>query len=285
MFARSSLYNRSVSEARISGNGLRRQIFALQAQRGSLDSAELTFGRSPSVVYAADEAGCHGNFIAASYRRILADAGWRERLGKRYTAEAWLPRAADRRRGELECANSSDALLMNVFCYPGVLRRGGVCGLLGVEAGARPEFGVRAGLRMRRGEIDRTELDMCVGDLAVEAKLTESGFGTASRERATRYLGLEEVFDPEGLPWGPRGLCGYQLVRGVLAAAESERRFLLLCDGRRSDLQEVWFQVLLAVRSSELRSRMGLLTWQELAAVLPGKLREFLREKYGIVAA
>lgn len=268
----------------VSANGLRRQIYGFQAERAGLGGAEETFGRSPSVVYAADEAGGHGNFVAASYRRIVADAGWRERLEKRYTAEAWLPRAGDRRRGELECANSSDALLMNVFCYPGVLRRQAVCALLGVEAGARPEFGVRAGLAMRRGEIDRTELDMCVGGLAVEAKLTESGFGTASRERAMRYVSLAEVFDVEALPWGARGLQGYQLVRGVLAAVESGRRFLLLCDGRRSDLQEVWFQVLRAVGSADVRSRMGLVTWQELSAVLPVGLRGFLREKYGIVA-
>ena len=234
------------------------------------------------MVYGADEAGGHGNFVAASYRRIVADPEWRERLEKRYTAEAWLPRAADRRRGELECANSSDALLMNVFCYPGVLTRASVCVLLGVRAGLRPQFGVRAGLSMRRREVDRTELDMCVGDLVVEAKLTESGFGTASRERALRYVRLDDVFDVDELPWGARGLQGYQLVRGVLAAVESERRFLLLCDGRRADLQEVWFRVLRAVRGSEVRSGMGVLTWQELAAGLPKGLREFLRGKYGI---
>jgi hypothetical protein len=100
-----------------------------------------------------------------------------------------------------------------------------------------------------------------------------------------RYLALDEVFDVEELPWQRNGLAGYQLVRGVLAAQEEHRRFLLLCDGRRADLQETWFRVLRAVKSYEMRSRMALLSWQELARALPGTLKVFLREKYGILPA
>ena len=78
------------------------------------------------------------------FRRIAADASWVRRLDKAYTASRRVARSGDRRRGELECANSSDALLMNIFCYPGVLHRPGVCSLLGVEPGLRPEFGFAA---------------------------------------------------------------------------------------------------------------------------------------------
>jgi len=39
-----------------------------------------------------------------------------------------------------------------------------------------------------------------------------------------------------------------------------------------------------AVRSCVLRCRLQLLTWQELAAVLPKSLRKFLAAKYGITA-
>jgi hypothetical protein len=251
--------------------------------RGEGLTHELSFGVVPSVIYCEDESGGHGNFLAASYRRICADAAWSARLGKAYTASARVPRAQDRWRAELDCANSSDALLMNVFCYPGMLRRARICGLLGVEAGLRPEFGVRAELPMRRGEVDRTELDLCVGEVIVEAKLTETGFGTASRERVLRYERVEDVFDLEQLPWTARGLMGYQLVRGVLAAEQREGRFVLLCDGRRADLRDAWFRVLQAVRSYGLRSRMGLLSWQEVAEASPPLLQSFLAEKYGIL--
>ena len=172
---------------------------------------------------------------------------------------------------------------MNLFCYPGLLRRPEVCALLGVEPGLRPHFGARAGLPMRKDEVDRTELDMRLGDLLVEAKLTETGFGRASRERVLRYNGVADTFDLDALPWGAAGLAGYQLVRGVLAAQHHHGRFLLLCDGRRADLRDTWLRVLGAVRSYDLRSRMGVLTWQELAAAAPPLVQRFLHQKYGIL--
>ena len=173
---------------------------------------------------------------------------------------------------------------MNVFCYPRITGRVEVLRLLGIEAVARPEFGVRANLAMRRGEVDRTELDMCVGDLIVEAKLTEGAFARAPRERVLRYLAAEEVFEIDALDSSSAGICGYQLIRGVLAAQLLGRRYLLLCDERRSDLREAWFRVLGAVRSSEVRSRLAFLSWQELAGSLPPALRKFLLEKYAIAA-
>lgn len=268
---------------RLSSGTLRRELSARNLMRGEQHAHELTFGSVPSVIYREDESGGHGNFLPASYRRIIADAAWSARLGKAYTASARVPRAQDRRRAELDCATSSDALLMNVFCYPGLLRRSAVCALLGVEAGLRPEFGVRAMLPMVRGEVDRTEIDMRLGPLLVEAKLTETGFGRASRERVMRYPDLAEVFELDRLPWSASGLEGYQLVRGVLAAHHAGGQFVLLCDGRRADLREVWFRVLSAVRTCDLRSRMGLLSWQELAAVAPPAVARFLCEKYGIL--
>ncbi len=39
-----------------------------------------------------------------------------------------------------------------------------------------------------------------------------------------------------------------------------------------------------AVKSADLRVRLKVLTWQELAALLPAALQEFLDLKYGIVA-
>jgi hypothetical protein len=206
-------------------------------------------------------------------------------LRKPYTASARVPRSHDRNRAELDCANSSDALLMNIFCYPGMLRRVPLCLLLGIEPGLRPKFGIRARIDMRNGETDRTEIDMRLGALMVEAKLTETGFGTAARERVLRYTAVDQVFDLEALPWSEDGntLRGYQLVRGVLAAEAQDARFLLLCDQRRVDLHETWFQVLRAVRSYGLRTRMVLLSWQELSATSLPTVRKFMVEKYGIV--
>jgi hypothetical protein len=75
---------------------------------------------------------------------------------------------------------------------------------------------------------------------------------------------------------------GYQLIRNVLAAHAVGARFCVICDERRPDLREVWFSVMRAVRTAEVRTRLQILTWQELAEELPEGLQEFLAVKYGI---
>jgi hypothetical protein len=131
---------------------------------------------------------------------------------------------------------------------------------------------------------DNTEVDMRVGDLLVEAKLTESDFQSARPSLIERYRDLREVFDVEELPVRGGRVIGYQLIRGTLAAFASGCSFCVLCDARRPELVETWYAVMRAVRSFELRCRLKLLTWQELAGVVPQELREFLAEKYGIVS-
>jgi hypothetical protein len=39
------------------------------------------------------------------------------------------------------------------------------------------------------------------------------------------------------------------------------------------------------VNSAELRCRLSVVTWQELATTMPPKVKKFLAEKYGITAA
>ena len=69
---------------------------------------------------------------------------------------------------------------------------------------------------------------------------------------------------------------------GVGAARAQEASFCVIHDARRPDLREAWFAVMAAVRTAEMRVRLKVLTWQELAAALPAELRAFLEIKYGI---
>jgi len=78
------------------------------------------------------------------------------------------------------------------------------------------------------------------------------------------------------------GYASYQLIRNVLAARAQEASFCVIHDARRPDLREAWFAVMAAVRTAEMRVRLKVLTWQELAAALPAELRAFLEIKYGI---
>ena len=123
---------------------------------------------------------------------------------------------------------------------------------------------------------------MRLGDLLIEAKLTESDFQKAPKAAVRAYRDFSEVFDDEDLPQTERDFLSYQLIRNVLAAHASGCTFCVLTDARRPELIEIWYAVMKCVRPVDLRLRCKVLTWQELAKALPRGLRVFLSEKYGI---
>jgi hypothetical protein len=276
-------YSASMLRRELSVRGL-----AMAKTQGLLH--ELSPGGSPVVMFGKDEWGRHGNFHAAAFENICAMPEWARRLTKVHTASRRVRARADWRWRELDSVNSSDALLMNVFCFPGVVTEdgisSGVARLLGVDGVSRPCFGIRPGVPLKSGRVDTTEIDMRLGDLLVEAKLTETGFQQARPKLVERYRDFEEVFDVSRLPWTPVGMvAGYQLIRNVLAAYAGEAAFCVLCDGRRRDLVQMWYRVLAAVHAPAFAWRLKMLTWQELAGSLPGDLQHFLSVKYGIVAS
>jgi hypothetical protein len=242
----------------------------------------LSYGGQAVVCY--EPAGAlHGNFHPASYDMILRNPEWLKRLSKAHTSKRTaLPRNERGFWAELDSSNSSDALLMNVFCYPGVLERSSVQHLLRIEAAHGPVFGWKARVPLENGRFDRTEVDMLLGDLLVEAKLTEGGFQAKSKEVLLRYRYFKRVFSPSELPQTRESFSGYQLIRNVLAAHANNYAFCVLLDQRRPDLIEMWYAVMRAVKLHELRLRLKVLTYQELSAVLPYELQDFLDAKYGI---
>ena len=263
---------------------LRRELSARNLARAADHTHETTYGSIASVLYREDDLSNHGNFFPASYKRIQRNPQWFARLNKTYTASSRIARGHERTRSELDCANSSDALLMNIFCHPTALRSKPLQSLLSIESNAQPDFGVRVRTPLANDLEDRTEIDMQLGDLLVEAKLSETGFQTARPALMARYEAFEQVFDTERLPrTGNNHYRHYQLLRGALAAHHTNSRFALFTDNRRPDLHEAWFQTLSAIQTFDLRSRMLLLTWQELATHLPKPLQQFLTTKYGII--
>lgn len=244
-------------------------------------SGVLSYGSAPVVVYAPDEER-HGNFHPASYSAILANPDWRKRLGKVHTAyRSTLPKS-DRKWCELDSSTSSDALLMNVFCFSEVVHIPAVQHMLGIEGAPEPQFGWKARVPLADGKFDRTEVDMRLGELLVECKLTEADFQTKAKAVVDTYRDFKTVFDRRALPQSREKYEGYQLIRNVLAAYALDSSFCVMTDARRPDLIEFWYSVMRCVKVPELRTRCKVLTWQELAAVLPDDLDEFLDEKYGI---
>jgi hypothetical protein len=283
LFAYSGVVTRTLNT--VSASALRCELSSRNTARSAGLAVEMSYGSVPSIVYAEDETGQHGNFLAASYRRIIQQPGWKARLAKVYTGSRFLPRKTDRTRRELECANSSDALLMNIFCYPGILRRTALCSLLGIEPGIHPTFGFRARIPLQNGADDRSEIDLKLGKLFIEAKLTEGNFQSAKQGLVHRYRDLEAVFDVDRLPIRKERYRSYQLIRGALAAHAHGASFAVFCDRRRQDLIEHCFEIISAVTSAELRCRLSVVTWQEIAVATPSKVKGFLSEKYGISAA
>jgi hypothetical protein len=332
----------------------------------------------PLVIFGRSDLGPHANFHPASDRAISANPAWLRRLSKPHTASRRSRARNDWPWRELDSAVSSDALLMNIFCHPRVFNGRtldpAVANLLNVDRTAQPRFGInpRVPLRTTRkgrsknpselsGSVstltDRTEIDLRLDNLFLEAKLTESNFQTAPPRLIERYRDLETIFDSNHLPRktlytaafhppvedysqlepeseieadvslsneasisrfvipseaqraksrNPRislealpisneaqaspnrpkparsVIVGYQLIRNVLAAYAAEASFCVLCDARRHDLIEIWYAVLSAVHYPTFATRLKLLTWQELATVLPKDLQQFLEAKYGI---
>jgi hypothetical protein len=153
---------------------------------------------------------------------------------------------------------------------------------LGFELGEIPEFGFRARIP-RHGCVDRTEIDMKLGGLLVESKLTETDFQIQRPAIVESYCDFSVVFDQESLPRLNGQYISYQLIRNVLAAHYLRVSFCVLLDVRRPDLIEAWFAVMKCVKIADLRTRCKVLTWQELAQILPEDLQNFLDAKYGVV--
>jgi hypothetical protein len=267
-----------------------REELSLRAASFALNHAlphECTIGSKASVIFREAEDGSHGNFYPSSFRRIQAAPEWKRRLLKTHTSASRRLVSHDRERRELDTAVSSDALLMSVFCHPKAFAADSYLrGLLNSESPERLEFGHNPRIPLITNHIECTEADLKIGKLLVEAKLTEGDFQCAPASRVERYRDFETVFETIALPRTTnRGYLHYQLIRGVLAAfAQQDTRFCLICDARRPDLVESWFAVASAVKAPLLRSRLQLVTWQELAGTLPKAVQKWLAEKYGIVA-
>ena len=255
---------------------------AIFAQKNNLTHVT-SYGAVPVVVYAPEADGKrHGNFIDSSYAEILKRPEWARRMQKIHAqARRALPRH-ERPWRELDSCMSSDALLMNVFCWPGVCGNRAVASLLGTETTDLPEFGHKARVPRLKGGVDRTEVDMRLGRLLVEAKLTETDFQSQSSSIVESYRDLNIVFDVPALPRSNDKYISYQLIRNVLAAFASDASFCVTVHACRSDLIEAWHTIMRCVRHADMRTRCKVLTWQELSGVLPAKLRKFLAAKYGI---
>jgi hypothetical protein len=229
----------------------------------------------------------HGNFHPDSYSAIRSRSEWAVRLEKKHPQRRHLPEKHREAAKELDSSTSSDALLMNIACFPGFVHLEPVKALLALEAVLPMCFGWKAKVPLTGRDVDATEVDLRIGDLLIESKLTEADFTTKQREIVKGYGDFSTLFDSSRLTVSDddERFDHYQLIRNILAAWHHRLRFCLVCDARRLDLAEAFQQTLSAVREPALRNRCFLVTWQQLAEVAPASLRTFLLQKYGLSAS
>ena len=232
---------------------LRERALYWAAARGISHYSSL--GDSPTILFPiAADGNSHGNFHPDSWRAILASELLATRLEKVHPQAATALPAEGAGARELDSSNSSDALLMNCFCFPGAVPR--IMKGLGLSepigSTALPEFGVKAKLPKTQNRQDTTELDMKIGPYIFEAKLTESDFVSKPIELVREYVDFDSVFDGSVLPTARSSFEGYQLIRNVLAAFHLKVSLIVLLDHRRPDLLQEWWSVHAAIKDAGL---------------------------------
>jgi hypothetical protein len=182
---------------------------------------------------------------------------------------------------EMQSSNSSDALLMNIFCHPSIRKWTGVKKLLGNDLESIA-FGFPGSVRISNGQTDTTEIDLALSDMFCEAKLTESDFTHKRLSVVEKYKGLYETFYVEALPRIGDDYDNYQIIRNLLAATQHDRKHILLCDERRPDLVRRYMTTVSCLRDVHLRMKCRVIFWQEIVVACGNSLREWTEEKYGL---
>lgn len=181
----------------------------------------------------------------------------------------------------MQSSNSSDALLMNIFCHPKIASWKGVQKVLGFVPTA-PVFGLKARVAKRGTVGDHTEIDLAIGNCFAEAKLTEADFTDKPKSEVEKYNSFKAVFHTDALEQDNDSYRHYQVIRNVLAAFEHNKDHILLCDQRRPDLVRDYLTTITCIREVQFRRRCRVVFWQEIVQSSGKELRLFLDEKYGI---
>jgi len=239
-----------------------------------------SLGKKPTLLLPTPSSGITPNIIPAAANEIRNRKNWMTRLDKPHSQKKALPKERQALARELESSNSSDALLMNVFCVPDLPKS--LLKLLPCEVHGEPAFGFHPKLKLLAGKKDNTEVDMLWGGMLVEAKLTEIDFTKKELKKVLQYEDVEKVFDLSAITLEGHIVQGYQLIRNVLTARMMNKNLVVILDQRRPDLLRQWWEVHSAIKDSALRMRSSFLTWQELCRCLRSSHRELLVEKYGI---
>ena len=212
------------------------------------------------------------SFEKESYEAIRGKKDWYIRTQKKHThfTDGTL---------EMQSCNSSDALLMNIFCNPNFKSWNSPQNLLNISIDHELEFGWNPDFENEHPQYP-TEIDLKIGNHIFEAKLTEKSFTTKSKSVVDLYSDFKDVFEESYLLTPKKEIQQYQLIRNILTANKYNFFFTVIIDSSRIDLMKEVINVLKSIKDSDLRSRINIVTWQEIIDSCESKLKIFLQEKY-----
>ena len=210
------------------------------------------------------------NFFSETFKNIHNHNGWKARTEKHHS------RFSDGTL-EMQSSNSSDALLMNIFCHPEFKKLRPLTRLLDVKSDCELEFGWNPEFE---NETHPTEIDLKIGNRIFEAKLTEKSFTSARKDIVKRYADYSTVFTEEFLIGEKDYIKHYQLIRNILTAYQYDYSLTVLLDSTRIDLIKEIFNVIKSIRVDALKKKISFITWQEIIDTCKENLKEYLAEKY-----
>lgn len=225
------------------------------------------------------------NFHSKSWEIIKNNSSYLKRTLKTHNYKGFIgivPKIM-----EMQSSNSSDALAMNIFCYPDFMKWNGVKKLFGITDFSDIQFGFKAKVKKlySENEEDATEIDIRINDdILIECKLTEDEFTKKDKKEVLKYVMFEKIFHKDKLIQDDNRYSNYQLIRNILAAEQHDSRFILICDIRRPDLAKSFYQTIRCIKDDyiDLRTKCEIIYWQDIAQVVGKELKYFLNEKYRI---
>ncbi|MBA7562127.1 hypothetical protein ES708_03776 [subsurface metagenome] len=217
------------------------------------------------------------NFHRRSYENIEGNKNWQERLDK--------PHSQLKGYKEMQSSNSSDALLMNIFCHPDINKWKGIAKLFDLSNIKEVTFGHNPKL-LKNGKPEskphQTEIDLVINDKIIcEAKLTESDFTNKNKKSVEAYDRFEGVFNKHYLTQTHEEYSNYQLIRNILSLVHYSA-FFLICDARRPDLVKNFYETIRCINDISLRAKCNIIFWQDIAKSVGKDLRDYLKISYNL---
>jgi len=211
------------------------------------------------------------NFHEKSFECIRKNEDWLKRTQKTHSKVKYA--------SEMQSSNSSDALLMNIFCYPKIFDWKSVRDLLEITPPTDIVFGWNPDC-FENEKGGKTEIDLKINNIIFEAKLTEDNFQSKDKVTVSNYADFVNVFHTDLLPQTNNEYTTYQLIRNILTAHHKKLDFVLLVDNSRVDLIRDFYDTVNAVKCPNLRKRMSFISWQELIDVCGKELKDYISKKY-----